>query len=40
MLPHNRLGRAMFRKLRVYEGTDHPHGSQNPQVRPINGKGE
>lgn len=39
MLPHNRLGRAMFRKLRVYEGADHPHESQNPQVRAINGKG-
>ena len=39
MLPHNRLGRAMFKKLRVYDGTDHPHGSQNPQTRTINGKG-
>ena len=39
MLPHNRLGRAMFRKLRVYEGAEHPHDSQNPQVRTINGKG-
>lgn len=39
MLPHNRLGRAMFRKLRVYEGAQHPHESQNPQVRTINGKG-
>lgn len=25
MLPHNRLGRAMFRKLRVYPGSEHPH---------------
>jgi large subunit ribosomal protein L13 len=31
MLPHNRLGRAMIRKLRVYEGPDHPHAAQNPQ---------
>ena len=25
MLPHNSLGRAMFRKLKVYPGSDHPH---------------
>ncbi len=31
MLPKNRLGRAMFRKLKVYAGTDHPHEAQNPQ---------
>jgi large subunit ribosomal protein L13 len=31
MLPHNRLGRAMFKKLKVYAGTDHPHGAQNPK---------
>lgn len=30
MLPHNRLGRALARNLRVFEGTDHPHTSQNP----------
>ena len=28
MLPHNRLGRAMFRKLRVYPGYEHPHHAQ------------
>lgn len=28
MLPHNRLGRAMFKKLKVYAGPEHPHGSQ------------
>jgi len=28
MLPHNRLGRAMFRKLKVYAGEDHPHQAQ------------
>lgn len=39
MLPHNRLGRSMFKKLRVYDGAEHPHTSQNPQVRTINGKG-
>ncbi|HSM02687.1 MAG TPA: 50S ribosomal protein L13 [Acidimicrobiia bacterium] len=31
MLPRNKLGRAMARKLRVYAGADHPHGGQNPQ---------
>ena len=28
MLPHNRLGRQMFRRLKVYEGAKHPHESQ------------
>jgi large subunit ribosomal protein L13 len=28
MLPHNALGRQMYRKLRVYAGQDHPHGGQ------------
>ncbi len=28
MIPHNRLGRAMFRKLRVYPGCEHPHHAQ------------
>jgi large subunit ribosomal protein L13 len=31
MLPHNRLGRAMAKKLRVYDGADHPHTGQEPQ---------
>jgi large subunit ribosomal protein L13 len=31
MLPHNPLGRAMFRKLKVYAGSEHPHASQQPQ---------
>ena len=30
MLPQNRLGRAMFKKLRVYRGADHPHQAQQP----------
>ena len=34
MLPRTPLGRAMFKKLKVYAGTDHPHGAQQPQ--PIN----
>lgn len=28
MLPHNSLGRAMYRKLKVYAGPTHPHGAQ------------
>ncbi len=31
MLPRNPLGRAMFRKLRVYPGADHGHAAQQPQ---------
>lgn len=30
MLPHNRLGRAMAKKLKVYAGPDHPHTAQKP----------
>jgi len=30
MLPHNRLGRAMLKKLKVYGGPEHPHQAQNP----------
>ncbi len=30
MLPKNRLGRKMFRKLKVYAGPSHPHASQKP----------
>jgi large subunit ribosomal protein L13 len=30
MLPQNRLGRAMYRKLKVYSGGDHPHAAQQP----------
>jgi len=31
MLPHNRLGRDMLRKLKVYAGPTHPHQAQQPQ---------
>ncbi|HEY3750247.1 MAG TPA: 50S ribosomal protein L13 [Pseudonocardiaceae bacterium] len=31
MLPHNRLGRAMASKLKVYAGPEHPHKAQQPQ---------
>lgn len=32
MLPKNTLGRAMFKRLRVYSGTTHPHVAQNPEL--------
>ncbi|MBM3147812.1 MAG: 50S ribosomal protein L13, partial [Actinobacteria bacterium] len=35
MLPHNRLGRAQLRKLKIYAGADHPHKAQRPQVLEI-----
>ena len=31
MLPHNPLGRAMFRKLKVYAGSEHQHAAQQPK---------
>lgn len=30
MLPRNKLGRQMFKKLKVYAGAEHPHAAQNP----------
>jgi len=30
MIPHNKLGTAIFKKLHVYAGTEHPHEAQNP----------
>lgn len=32
MLPHNRLGRRMFKKLKVYAGPNHPHDAQQPKT--------
>jgi large subunit ribosomal protein L13 len=32
MLPSNPLGRAMFKKLKVYAGSEHPHTAQQPQT--------
>ena len=32
MLPKNKLGKSMFKKLKVYSGSEHPHESQNPTV--------
>ncbi len=37
MLPKNRLGRAMYKKLFVYEGAEHPHAAQKPQPMTIEG---
>ena len=37
MLPGNRLGRAMLKKLKVYAGPEHPHGAQNPKEFDIRG---
>jgi large subunit ribosomal protein L13 len=31
MIPHNRLGRAVYRKLKVYRGNSHPHTAQKPE---------
>ena len=35
MLPKTRLGRAMFKKLKVYAGSEHPHESQKPEMLSI-----
>jgi large subunit ribosomal protein L13 len=31
MIPKNKLGRAVYKKLKVYRGSEHPHQAQNPQ---------
>ncbi len=36
MLPHNALGRQLFRKLKVYSGPEHPHTAQSPQTLQLN----
>ena len=35
MLPHNRLGRQMYRKLFVYAGSEHPHMAQQPEAMEV-----
>lgn len=35
MLPHNRLGKKIARKLKVYAGPDHPHQAQKPEILKI-----
>ncbi|WP_227764178.1 50S ribosomal protein L13 [Zhaonella formicivorans] len=32
MIPHNRLGRQVIKKLKVYRGAEHPHQAQKPEV--------
>lgn len=32
MIPHNRLGRDVYRKLKVYKGEAHPHAAQKPEA--------
>jgi large subunit ribosomal protein L13 len=32
MIPHNRLGRRVYRKLKVYRGDSHPHAAQQPEI--------
>jgi large subunit ribosomal protein L13 len=31
MIPHNKLGRRLIKKLKIYPGNEHPHAAQNPQ---------
>lgn len=37
MLPHNKLGRAMLKKLRVYAGPEHEHAAQQPEKWELRG---
>jgi len=37
MLPHNRLGDQMYKKLKVYRGSEHPHQAQKPELRELKG---
>jgi large subunit ribosomal protein L13 len=32
MLPHNKYGRSLIKKMKVYAGADHPHAGQNPRL--------
>ena len=40
MLPHNALGRAMFKKLKVYDGDSHPHQAQVAATKATKGGSE
>ena len=35
MLPHNKVGRQLIKRLKIYAGTEHPHAAQNPH--PVEG---
>ena len=37
MIPHNRLGRQMYKKLFVYAGSEHPHAAQQPTKLELGG---
>ena len=32
MVPHNKYGRKLMKKIKIYAGPDHPHGPQHPQA--------
>jgi len=34
MLPHNRIGARMLKRLRLYQGSEHPHPAQQPMPLP------
>ena len=38
MLPHNRMGRSLLKRLKIYAGPDHPHSTNNPVPLVPNGK--
>ncbi len=38
MLPKNRLGRKLLKKLKVYRGSEHPHAAQQPRVHMVQGR--
>ncbi len=40
MMPKGRLGRQMFKKLKVYAGTEHPHGNHQPEPMELKSKEE
>ncbi len=40
MLPHNTLGRAQLKKLKIYAGSEHPHEAQQPAQLPLKWKKE
>ena len=38
MLPHNKIGRKIFKKLKVYRGDQHPHAAQKPEPLSLQSK--
>jgi large subunit ribosomal protein L13 len=38
MLPHNKFGRQLIKKLKAYKGPEHPHGAQQPKPLQLMGK--